>query len=333
MENNKLPKTVEILVYQAKTGAIELRGDFNRETLWASLQQIAALFYTDKSGISRHLKNIYSSGELDKTSTVAKIATVQKEGGRRVSRYIEYYNLDAILSVGYRVNSKNATVFRQWATRTLREHILKGYTINRSRIAKNYGEFLRAVDSVKKLIPTGQIEGKEAKDLLELISAFAGTWFSLNAYDKASLPKAGLTRKAVDVTADELLSALHELKTNLVEKKEASALFGIERQKDSLASIVGNIFQSFGGKDLYATVEDKAAHFLYFVVKNRPFVDGNKRSGAFSFIWFLNKAGILNISRLNAEALTALTLLVAESKPADKDRMIGLILMLIRKQP
>ena len=151
----KQSQTKGVIIYQAKTGAIELRGDFERDTIWADLQQIADLFETDKSGISRHIRNIYTIGELSRSATVANFATVQKEGGREVRRKIEYYNLDMILSVGYRVNSKKATFFRQWATKTLRRYITEGYLINRNRIAKNYGAFMRAVEDVRALLPSG----------------------------------------------------------------------------------------------------------------------------------------------------------------------------------
>jgi death-on-curing family protein len=318
-----------IVIYQGKNGEISLKGDFKRETIWASLQQIADLFETDKSGISRHIKNIYQSGELKKKATVAKIATVQKEGKREVKREIEYYNLDLILSVGYRVNSKIATKFRQWATKTLREHILKGYTINKKRISKNYGEFLQAVETVKKLLPPG--DAVKAEDALELVKMFADTWLSLDAYDKSALPKTGVDKKQVRVTAGELEAALSELKQNLIKKGQAAELFGQETQKDSVAGIMGNVFQSVIGKDAYETIEEKSAHLLYFFVKNHPFIDGNKRSGAFAFIWFLNKAGILRKDRISPEALTALTLFVAESNTKDKEKIIGLILLLLKK--
>jgi prophage maintenance system killer protein len=319
----------EIIVHQTKNGSLELQGDFNTETIWANIQQIADLFETDKSGISRHIRNIYESGELEQKATVAKNATVQFEGKRRVSRTIEYYNLDLILSVGYRVNSVNATKFRQWATKTLREHIVKGYTLNKKVLAKNYDDFLQAVESVKKLLPTDS--QLKSADTLELVKLFAGTWFSLDAYDKAALPKSGLSKKQVQFTADELTGALANLKKDLQKKKEASELFGQEKQHGSLQGIVGNIFQTVFGKDAYASTEAKAAHLLYFIVKNHPFTDGNKRSGAFAFVWFLNKAKLLNPAKITPEALTALTLLVAESKPQDKDQLVGLVVLLLKK--
>ena len=318
----------DIVIYQAKSGAIELKQDLSSETFWASLNQIAELFDTDKSGISRHISNIFKSKELDSKTTVANFATVQKEGDREITRTIEYYNLDAILSIGYRINSRKATLFRQWATKTLRAHIIDGYTINRSRIAKNYRVFLKAVEQVKKLLPESNTI--DAQSAMELITLFASTWISLDAYDTSGLPTTGATRKQVTLTAQDLESVLKEFKQELIKRKEASELFGIERQQDSFASIVGNVFQSFGGSDLYLSAEEKAAHLLYFVVKDHPFTDGNKRSGAFAFVWFLKKANILNIARLTPIALTALTLLVAESDPKNKERVIGLILLLLK---
>jgi hypothetical protein len=233
------------------------------------------------------------------------------------------------LGVGYRTNSSRAIVFRRWATEVLRQHIVDGYTINRKRVGVNYDQFLKAVDDVKHLLPEGNLIA--AGDAIELIRTFASTWLSLDAYDRSDFPAAGATRKQVSFTARELAAALADLKSELVAKKEASDLFGSERSHDSISGIVGNVFQSFGGKDLYPTVEEKAAHLLYFVVKNHPFADGNKRSGAFSFVWFLRRAKLLDSGRLTPEALTVLTLLVAESKASDKDRIVGLVLLLLRK--
>lgn len=316
----------EIIIYQSKNGSLEFKGDFEKETIWASLQQIADIFGRDKSVVSRHIKNIFKDGELNQKSVVAFFATTASDGK---TYQVEYFNLDVILSVGYRVNSKTATKFRQWATKTLREHIVKGYTFNKKRLAKNYDEFLQAVETVKKLLPVGgQVK---AEDALELVKMFAGTWFSLDAYDKQTFPKSGISKKQVRITAEELQNALVELKKDLLKKKEASELFGQERQKDAIKGIVGNVFQTVFGKDAYETVEEKAAHLLYFVVKNHLFSDGNKRSGAFSFVWFLNKAGILRKDKMSPEALTALTLLVAESNSKDKDKMIGLVLQLLKK--
>lgn len=324
-----MPKTNnKLIIYQAKSGKIEFRGDFKRETVWGSLNQIAELFGRDKSAISRHIKNIFQSGELQEKATVAIFATVQKEGKREVLRDIEYFNLDLIISVGYRVDSKRATQFRIWATKTLKQHLIEGYTINKKRIGNNYENFMQAVADVKALLPTG--DKVKAQDVLELVRAFAGTWLSLDAYDKGELPKNGVTKKQVAFTAEELNSALQELKQDLIAKRQATEIFGQEREKESVRGIVGNVFQSFNKKDLYPTIEAKAAHLLYFMVKNHPFVDGNKRSGALAFVWFLRQAGLLRAS-LTPEALTALTLLLAESNPKDKDKMTGIVLLLLRK--
>ena len=317
----------DILIYQARNGKIEFRGDLKKDTVWGNLNQIAELFNVQKPAISKHLYNIYKDKELNRKSTVSILETVQKEGKREVKRKIEYYNLDAILSIGYRVNSKQATQFRIWATKTLKQHLLEGYTINKKQLVKNYQKFQESLENIKALLPEGQ--SLPTKEAIDLISVFANTWFSLDAYDKASFPKKGWTQKQVSFTAKELNNSLDQLKQDLIAKKQANALFAQEKEKNSVSGIIGNIFQTFGGKDLYPSVEDKAAHLFYFMVKNHPFTDGNKRSGAFTFVWFLRKASRLP-ENLTPEALTALTLLVAESSPKDKEKMIGLILLLLQ---
>ena len=206
--------------------------------------------------------------------------------------------------------------------------MLDGYTINKKRIGENYEKFLRAVADVKALLPTGNVVG--TKDILELINAFASTWFSLDAYDTDTLPKIGATKKQVYFTAEELTQALQKLKQTLISKKQTTAFFGQEKSRNSINGIVGNVFQSFDKRDVYPSVEEKAAHLLYFIVKDHLLVDGNKRSGAFAFVWFLRRVGILRAS-LTPEALTALTLLIAESNSKDKDKMIGLVLLLLNK--
>lgn len=317
----------KISIYQSSNGAIELRTDIKQDTIWANLMQISELFNTDKSGVSRHISNIYKSGELSKKATVANFATVQKEGNREVTRNVEYFTLDVILSVGYRINSKKATHFRQWATKTLKEHIQKGFTINSHRIQTNQKEFLKAIDNVRTLLPADTTIDHHS--ILELVTLFADTWFSLDAYDKDKLVTQGATKKKVALTAEKLNKALSELKQNLISKKEATDIFGVERTKDSIAGIIGNVMQSFDGEDLYPSIEEKAANLLYFIIKNHPFIDGNKRSGAYAFIWFLRFTKILDLTRITPPALTAITLLIAESSPKDKDKMIGLICTLL----
>lgn len=322
-------KKNRIVVYQAKSGALELRADAPRETFWLTQQQVAQIFNVQKAAISKHVKNIFDSGELDKKSTVSILETVQKEGSRVITRNVEHYNLDLVLSIGYRVNSKQATHFRQWATKTLRQYIVNGYVINRNRIARNYGQFLEAVENVKRLLPAGATI--DMQSVLELVNAFADTWLSLDAYDKGKLPTKGTTKKRVSLTAEKLKNDLATFRSTLIKKGEATEHFGMERQRGSVEGIVGNVMQSFGGKELYQTAEEKAAHLLYFMVKNHPFVDGNKRSGAYAFIWFLRQANLLNPARLTPPALTALTLFVAGSDPADKTKMVGLIMTLLKK--
>ncbi|MDX1901761.1 MAG: virulence protein RhuM/Fic/DOC family protein [Gammaproteobacteria bacterium] len=317
-----------VAIYQLQSGALQLKADFKKDTIWVSLMQIAELFNTDKSGISRHIKNIFESDELSRRATVAKFATVQKEGKRDIVRDIEYFNLDVVLSVGYRVNSQKATHFRQWATQVLKNHITQGYTINRRRIKANYGQFLKAIDDVKSLLPAGSTV--DHGSVIELIKLFADTWFSLDAYDRDQLPIEGGTKKKVKLTAEKLSQALAELKNVLLAKNEATEIFGVERSRDSIAGIIGNVMQSFGDQELYPTIEIKAANLLYFMIKNHPFIDGNKRSGAYAFIWYLRQAKILDVTKITPAALTAITLLIAESAPKDKEKMVGLVCALLK---
>ncbi len=314
-----------VVIYQTKSGAIELRGDAKKETLWATLDQIATVFGRDKSVVSRHLKNIFDEGELDRKSVVAKNATTASDGK---TYQVEFYNLDVIISVGYRVNSKTATQFRQWATKTLREHITKGYTINKKQVAKNYDAFMKSVEDIQALLP--EHVTLDPKTVLELIKEFASTWVSLDAYDKDALILKGVTKKKVTLLGSDLESTLQSLRTELMKKGEATDMFASERAKGNIEGIVGNVMQSFGGKSVYPTVEEKAAHLLYFMVKNHPFTDGNKRSGAFAFVWFLRKSGARGAQNINPSALTALTLLIAESDAQKKAQMVALVTQMLR---
>lgn len=213
----KQKKKNEVVIFQAKNGAIELALDVKKETFWANLNQVAQLFGVQKAAISKHFKNIFESGELAEKATVSKMETVGIEGKRKVQRAIEMYNLDGIIAVGYRVNSRQATQFRIWATKTLKQYISEGYVINPSRIAQNYEKFLLAVEETKKLLPAdNQIS---AQDAMELIKLFAGTWFSLDAYDKESLPAKGITKRRVVLAGAELSSAILQLKKELITQK------------------------------------------------------------------------------------------------------------------
>lgn len=318
----------KMVIYQTKSGAIELRGDAKKETLWATQAQIASSFNVDVRTVNEHIKNIFKSEELRETGTIRKFRIVQTEGNRQIEREVNHYNLDMILSVGYRVNSKTATQFRQWATKTLREHITKGYTINKKQISKNYDAFMKSVGDIQALLPEHVV--LDPKTVLELIKEFATTWVSLDAYDKDTLVLKGVTKKKVSLIGSDLEGALQSLRTELMKKGEATDMFASERAKGNIEGIVGNVMQSFGGKSVYPTVEEKAAHLLYFMVKNHPFTDGNKRSGAFAFVWFLRKAGARGAKNINPAALTALTLLIAESDAQKKEQMVALVTQMLR---
>jgi prophage maintenance system killer protein len=312
-----------IIIYQTKSGALELRKDVQGQTIWATQAEMALLYGKDQSVISRHIASIFSDGEVDKKRNMQEMHIANSD------KPVVLYGLDIVLAVGYRTNSQRAIEFRQWATKTLRQYIVEGYAINKQRIVKNYGQFLEAVESVKRILPPGAAIDTES--VLELVNLFADTWLSLDAYDQDAFVAKGTTKKRVTLTAKKLEESLATLKTALMEKGEASEHFGAERQRGSVSGIVGNVMQSFGGKELYESVEEKAAYLLYFMIKNHPFVDGNKRSGAYAFVWFLRQANILDTARMTPPALTALTILVASSDPKDKDRVIGLILTLIAK--
>src|SRR3989338_1403856 len=315
----------QIVIYQAQSGAIELRGDFRHETIWATQANIADLFGTKRPAITKHLRNIFKEKELDEKSVCSILEHTAADGKTYKT---QYYNLDVIIAVGYRVNSKRATHFRIWATKTLKEHLLKGYTINRKQIGKNYDAFMKAVDDIQTLLP--EHITLDPKTVLELIKEFASTWVSLDAYDKDALTAIGTTKKSITLSGKELTEAIANLRGELTRKGEATELFAQERAKGSVEGIVGNVMQSFGGKPVYGSVEEKAAHLLYFMVKNHPFTDGNKRSGAFAFIWFLRKAKAKRFRNINPATLTALTLLIAESDPKKKDQIVALITQLLK---
>ncbi len=270
MKNNRIKNS--LVIYQAKNGAIELREDLAKETIWATQANIATLFDTQRPAITKHLKNIFGSGELNEKAVCSISEHTASDGKKYKTRY---YNLDAIISVGYRVNTRTATEFRKWATKTLRGYITKGYAINKNRIAKNYSSFMKSVGDVQALLP--ERIALDPKAVLDLIKEFASTWVSLEAYDKQMLKPIGTTKKAIKISSVELAEAILSLRSELVKNGEATGIFAQERVKGSIMGIVGNIMQSFDGKALYPTIEEKAAHLLYFMVKNHPFVDGNKR--------------------------------------------------------
>lgn len=324
-KNNK-----QIAIYQTLSGAVEVRLDTSKETIFLTQQQVGELFNVQKAAISKHVKNIFETGELNKKSTVSILETVQIEGKRKITRKIEYYNLDLILSIGYRVNSANATKFRQWATKTLRQHIIAGYTINKKRLLEvqnRFYEFQEAVLFLQKQSKKELLKGQE-DEILNLLADYSKTLSLLEQYDKGNLDgKKGKKTKFV-LRYGDCVKIVAELKKELAAKKEAGDLFGQERDS-CFEGVIRGLYQTFGKKELYPTLEDKAAHLLYLVIKDHSFSDGNKRSAAFLFVYFLDKSDYLfkksGERKINDNALTALALLIAESDPKEKEVMIKII--------
>lgn len=320
MDNQK------VILYKNKF-EVELKDD----TIWLNLNQISDLFGRDKSVISRHLRNIFKDNELSHEATVANFATVQKEGKRTVERNIEYFSLDVIISVGYRVNSKQGTEFRIWATNILRKHLVDGYTLNEKRLKlqeKKYLELKKAIDLIGNVVQIDTISD-EAKGLAQVITEYTRALDLLDAFDHETLeiPK-GRTRTKYKMSYEQACNVIRTMK----EKFNDSDLVGQEKDQ-SFRSSIGAIYQTFSGKDVYPTIQQKAAHLLYFVTKNHSFVDGNKRIAAALFICFLDGTGILHkkdgSKTIDESALVALTLMIASSNPKDKDMMVKVILNLL----
>ncbi|MCF6766192.1 virulence RhuM family protein [Thiotrichales bacterium 19S3-7] len=315
----------EIVLYTSKTGHVELNVNLSGETVWLSMKQMVELFGRDKSVISRHLNNIFKTNELDKKSVVAKYATTAKDGK---TYQVDYYNLDAIISVGYRVNSKEGTRFRKWASQILRDHLIKGYTINHTRLSeKGMYELQQTMQLLEKTLKHHNLVNDIGKATLQLIISYAKTWQLLLAYDEGNLSFSSKTKTTdTKLSYQEALSAIGSLKDNLISRGEATNLFGQERDM-SLDSILKNLEQTFDGTSLYPSSEEKAAHLLYFIIKDHPFTDGNKRIGSFLFLIYLVSQDIP--LKLNENGLIALALLVAESEPNQKDIIIRLIINLL----
>ena len=323
----------EIEIYTTKEG-IKLEIKFDGDTVWATQRQIAELFKTTSQNITLHLKKIYSEEEVDAISTCKEYLQVQKEGKRLVERKQLFYNLDAILSVGYRVNSKRGTQFRQWATQRLKDYLVKGYAINEKRLQEEqqrYSELKKAVVLLERVAKTKDLSNNEAQCLLKVLGDFTIALDILDQYDHQQL-KIGKskTKESFRISYKEATKAIKSLK----EKFGGSALFGKEKD-ESFKSSLSAIYQTFDRKEVYPTIEEKAAHLLYFVVKNHSFTDGNKRIAAFLFVWFLERNNLLYFGGkkvIDDNALVALTLMVAESNPDDKAMMIKVIVNLINNK-
>lgn len=311
----------EIILFENQD--VKLEVNMKDETVWLSLDQMAKLFDRDKSVISRHIKNALEE-EAD-NSTVAKFATVQNEGNRSVTRNVEYYNLDVIISVGYRVKSQNGIIFRKWANKVLKEYLLKGYSINQKRL-----EYLEK--TIKLIDIAGRIEenisDNDAKEIIKVINTYANALTLLDDYDHRTVVKPNGIKDNKQITYKECMEIISKLKFN-----SESDIFALERNH-GLKSIINNIYLSFDGKDVYTTIEEKAANFLYLIIKNHTFIDGNKRIAATLFIYFLKYYDILirdGKQVIDNNTLVAMTLLIAQSNPKEKEILVDLVMNFLKE--
>ncbi|WP_410678064.1 RhuM family protein [Avibacterium paragallinarum] len=316
----------QIEIYQSQDGSTQVEVQFNQDTVWLSLQQMADIFGRDKSVISRHLRNIFNEGELIKNSVVAKNATTASDGK---TYQVEFYNLDAIISVGYRVNSKAGTQFRIWATQRLKEYLVQGYTLNQKRLTEKGVEFSQVIALLDRTLSNQTLVNEEGKAVLNVVQEYARSWSLLQAYDEQSLnSKQQKQNEMRPLLIQDVEKAIAQLKQTLIEKGEATPLFANPRN-DGLISAINTIEQGFGDELFYPNIASRAAHLLYFIIKNPPLTDGNKRTGAFLFLWYLRLNQHLlakSVEQLiNDNTLVALALLVAESLPEQKELMIKLI--------
>lgn len=322
-----------IEIYSSQDGSIQLKVKLENDTVWLTQSQMAELFGVDRTSIVRHIRNIYKSEELDQNSTCAKNAQVRTEGHRSILREIPYYNLDMIISVGYRVNSKNATSFRRWATSVLKQYLIKGYAINQQIKLDRYNELKDVVHLMSRTVGLQEkVTSEEYGGLFNVISDYVYALDTLDHYDYQSLSIQKTTKEeSFRATYDNAMEAI----SALMEKFGGSQWFANEKD-ESFKSSIGQIYQTFGGEDLYPSVEEKAAMLLYLVVKNHSFSDGNKRIAAMLFLWFLNNNHVLYAEdghkRIADNTLVALTLMIAESRTEEKDVMVKVVVNLINKE-
>ena len=324
----------EIIIYRAADNTIQLDVRMEQETVWLTQKQIAELFGVKKAAISKHVANIYSQGELSPDMTVSKMETVVSRGFRGlVVDKVDYYNLDMILSIGYRVNSKRAVAFRQWASKVLKDYIIRGFAINEKLRREQLSDLRQLVQIVGRTVQSKAIENTdETQAIFDVVVDYAYALDTLDNYDYERLTvKETTPEEHFRATYDNAMQTIHALR----EKFGGSTLFGNEKD-DSFKSSIGQIYQTFGGKDLYPSVEEKAAMLLYLVTKNHSFSDGNKRIAATLFLWFLNNNGILyredGTKRIADNTLVALTLMIAESRTEEKDTMVKVVVNLINQK-
>lgn len=310
-------KKNEIILFENQ--GVKLEVNLKDETVWLNRQQLSKLFDRDIKTIGKHINNALNE-ELKEIPTVAKFATVQKEGKREITRNLEYYNLDMILSIGYRVKSDKGIIFRKWANKILKDYMLKGYAINQKRL-EYLEKTIKLIDIANRM--DERLENNDAKEILKVIGDYSKALNLLDEYDHRTLKKVKGNIDERKIEYKECINIINKLKFN-----EESSLFAVERDK-GLESIIGNIYQSFDGQDIYKSIEEKASNFLYLIVKNHVFADGNKRIAATLFIYFLNYYGILyknDKQTIDNNTLAALTLLIAESNPREKEVIIDLVM-------
>lgn len=323
----------EIIIYRAEDNTVQLDVRMENETVWLNLNQMAMLFDRDKSVISRHIRDVFRERELSKEATVAKNATVQIEGGRAIVRQMDYYNLDVIISVGYRVKSQRGVQFRQWANKILKDYLVKGYAINEKLRREQLSDLRQLVQIVGRTVQSKAVESEdETQAIFDVVLDYTYALDTLDNYDYERLTvKETTPEERFHATYENAMQTISALR----EKFGGSTLFGNEKD-DSFKSSIGQIYQTFGGKDLYPSVEEKAAMLLYLVTKNHSFSDGNKRIAATLFLWFLNNNGILyredGTKRLADNTLVALTLMIAESRTDEKDTMVKVVVNLINQK-
>jgi prophage maintenance system killer protein len=325
----------DIVIYE--NGDVELKTTVENETVWLSQKQMEILFGRERSVISKHIRNIFKEGELEEDVVCAKFAHTTQHGaieGKTQRKEIKYYNLDVIISVGYRVKSKQGTQFRIWATKILKEYLIQGYALNQKKLQKQkLDELDNTLQLIKQGLQNNELSIQEAKGFVEIVNNYAKSWALLQGYDEQSLQEITQTKEEKFILDyDEAKEAIAELKSALMAKGEATELFGREKAGELKGNLL-NIYQSFGGVDLLLSVEEKAANLLYYVIKGHPFNDGNKRIGAYLFILFLHKNGILHKTngeaKINDNALASIALLVAQSSPDQKDIIIKLVMNML----
>jgi len=322
----------EIILYKSKDGQSRLDVRLEKETVWLSLDQMAELFGRDKSVISRHIRNVFIEKELPRNSVVAKFATTAADG--KIYQ-VEYYNLDMIISVGYRVKSLRGAQFRIWATNVLRDHLIKGYTLNQKRLSEQTGKLQDLQKAIKFIRAKSKdlLLQDQAQELLNIISDYSDSLSLLESYDKQSLVLQKSKKAKFVLTFDDALRVIEKVKDELLTKKQASDFFG-RQNSQQFQAIIGALYQAFGGKDLYSSLEEKAANLLYLVIKDHPFIDGNKRLASILFIYFLECNDFLRKAngerKINDNGLTALALLIATSDPKEKETMIKVITNLLK---